>query len=165
YVNDSAGLNATGNDSINVSELIAIDMPNTISYGVVNSTYVSIQNITNISNVGNVALNLSLKGWAIDEGDGNAMNCTRGANKNISIEHEKFNISSSNPGELTLAQAEINFSNLTSNALIYNFSLDSRIADNYNDATNATYWRIYVPIGVAGSCQGNIQFGATKSGV
>jgi len=30
-----------------------------------------------------------------------------------------------------------------------------------NDAINSTYWRIYVPLGVAGTCQGNIVFGAT----
>ncbi|MBR9704694.1 hypothetical protein GOV12_04730, partial [Candidatus Pacearchaeota archaeon] len=165
YVNDSAGLNATGNDSINVSELIAIDMPDTISYGLVNATYVSLENITNISNAGNVPLNISLKGWAIDEGDGNAMNCTQGANKNISVEHEKYNLTDSTAGEITVTAVNSNYTNLTSSPVINEFDMNPRIQDGYNDATNASYWRLYIPIGVAGSCQGNIQFGATKSEV
>ena len=33
----------------------------------------------------------------------------------------------------------------------------------YNEAQNRTYWRIYVPLGVAGTCQGNIVFGGRKS--
>ncbi|MBR9705070.1 hypothetical protein GOV12_06675 [Candidatus Pacearchaeota archaeon] len=163
FVNDTDSLNDTGNDTISVNSMIALDMPDTISYGTVNATYMSDENITNISNVGNVGINLSLKGWAVSEGDGLAMNCTLGSNKSIKIEHEKFNVTYSNPGEYTLAQAILNYSNLTSNVLIYNFSLDSRAEDSYNDATNATYWRIYVPTGVAGSCEGNIQFGATQT--
>ncbi|MBR9705073.1 hypothetical protein GOV12_06690 [Candidatus Pacearchaeota archaeon] len=164
YINDSDGLNATGNNSINVSDLIAIDMPNSISYGTVNATYMSLENVTNISNAGNVGINLSLKGWAIDEGDGNAMNCSQGSIRNISVEHEKFNVTNSTAGILTLNQTILNYTNLTSTStVIFEFPLLARINDGYNDAANATYWRIYVPSGVAGSCQGNIQFGATQS--
>ncbi|MBR9705057.1 hypothetical protein GOV12_06610 [Candidatus Pacearchaeota archaeon] len=162
-VNNTFNYTHSNSTNTSVSELIAIDMPDTISYGTVNATYMSGENITNISNVGNVALNLSLKGWAIDEDDGNAMNCTYGTIKNITIEHEKYNLSASNPGELILAQAEINYTNLTGSSVIEQFSLDYRRQDSYNDATNASYWRIYVPAGVAGTCEGNIQFGATQS--
>jgi hypothetical protein len=145
------------------NELMAIGLPSTMSYGTVNATYVSDENITNVSNAGNVNLNLSLKGWAVNQGDGLAMNCTFGSNKNISIVHEKYNLSESNPGTLTLAQTAANYTNLSSTAAIKKFSLDFRRNDTYDDATNATYWRVYVPLGVAGTCQGNIQFGATRA--
>ncbi|MEM0465892.1 MAG: hypothetical protein QXW97_04310, partial [Candidatus Pacearchaeota archaeon] len=164
YVNDSAGWIDSGNSTINISELLAIELPDSINYGTVNATYVSEENVTNISNAGNVRINLSLKGWAVQESDGLAMNCTLGSIKNISIEHEKYNLTASNPGPLTLSQVVVNYTNLTSLPVVRKFGLNYRQQDEYNDATNATYWRIYVPIGVAGSCQGNIQFGATKAG-
>lgn len=163
FVNDSTGWNSTNNDTILMSELIAIALPDSISYGTVNATYMSLENFTNVSNAGNVDLNLSLKGWAVNQGDNLAMNCTQGAIRNISIEHEKYNLTNSASGELTLAQSILNYTNLSSTAVIKKFELKYRQQDSYNEATNATYWRIYVPIGVAGNCSGNIQFGATKA--
>ena len=48
-------------------------------------------------------------------------------------------------------------------SVIKKFSLNYRQQDGYDDAINSTYWRIYVPRGVAGTCSGNIIFGATKA--
>ena len=54
--------------------------------------------------------------------------------------------------------------NLTESPVIKRFDLSSRTDDLVDDVTNSTYWRIYVPQGVAGSCEGNIVFGATVGG-
>ena len=164
WVNDSANLNASNSHTINISELLALQVPDTINYGTVNATQMSDQNVTNITNVGNVMFNLSLTGYAVTEGDGLAMNCTLGNLKNISIEHEKFNLTDSNPGVLTLDGSNSVYENLTTNTLVRQFNLDKRINNVENDVWNATYWRVYVPLGVAGSCQGNIIFGAVQSG-
>jgi hypothetical protein len=137
-VNNSYRFNVSNSTSQTVNELLALELPGSINYGTVNATYVSDENITNVSNAGNVKINLSLKGWAVNQGDGQAMNCTQGSIKNI-------------------------YTNLSSTPVIKKFELDYRHQDGYNEAINSTYWRIYVPLGVAGSCQGNIQFGATKS--
>lgn len=166
FVNDSVGWNASLSNTTYVNPLIAIAMPETINYGTVNATYVSLENVTNVTNAGNVRLNLSLFGYAVSEGDGYAMNCTKGNLQNISIEHEKYNVTDSTPGPLTLAQTDVVYRNLTGDPgspVVNEFALDYR-QDDANEARNQTYWRMYVPIGVAGSCSGNIVFGATQAG-
>ncbi len=91
------------------------------------------------------------------------MNCSLGQLKNISIAYEKYNITETNPGSLSFSSFEQFYANLTSQPVVKKLDLKQREDDNVDDAINATYWRIYVPIGVAGSCSGNIVFGATKS--
>ena len=163
FVNDSVNLNDSNSDDINVSELLALSVPGTINYGTVNATDVSNENVTNVTNVGNVMFNLSLTGYANRTGDGLAMNCTLGNIKNISIEHEKYNLTDSNPGVLDLDGADNVYQNMTSTTVVRKFNLDYRRNDTLQDAMNSTYWRIYVPLGVAGSCQGNIIFGAVQA--
>ncbi|OGJ21315.1 hypothetical protein A3K73_05680 [Candidatus Pacearchaeota archaeon RBG_13_36_9] len=166
WVNDSTNFNDSNSDDINVSELLALAVPDTINYGLVNATDVSNENVTNVTNVGNVMFNLSLKGYAYNETTtaNLAMNCTLGNIKNISIEHEKYNMTSSNDSVLNLGQTAGIYKNLTSSTIVEMFNLGYRTNDTIQDAINATYWRIYVPLGVAGSCQGNIIFGAVQSG-
>jgi len=163
WVNDSVNLNSSNSDAINVSELLALAVPDTINYGTVNATDVSNENITNVTNVGNVMFNLSFKGYGYVQNDNLAMNCTLGNIKNISIQHEKYNLTESNPGVLTLDGADNVYQNLTSSTVVRQFNLDYRRNNDIQDAINETYWRIYVPLGVAGSCQGNIIFGAVQS--
>jgi len=162
-VNDTYDWTGFGSNTTQIQQLLALGLPDTINYGTVNATYVSNENITNVTNYGNVIINLSLSGYAISPGDGLAMNCTVGSIKNISIEHEKYNLTASNPGPLTLAQTSPLYINLTSNVVVKEFNLNYRHNDTYNEAINATYWRIYVPVGVAGTCKGNIVFGATQA--
>ncbi len=162
-INDSYNWKARDYDMIGISPLLALGLPDIIQYGTVNATYVSDENITNVTNFGNVKVNLSLSGYGFRENDGNAMNCTLGSIKNISIYHEKYNLSKSTPGDLTLTQFQTNYINLTSYPIVRQYNLDFRHNDISNEAWNYTYWRIYVPIGVAGTCQGNIIFGAVQA--
>jgi hypothetical protein len=162
-VNDTMNWNGTGSDLINISELLAVGLPSTINYGTVNATYVSNENITNVTNFGNVAIDLALSGYATNETDNLSMNCTLGNIKNISIGLEKYNLNQSITGSLSLTQFEANYTNLTSTATTREFNLNYRQNDSVNEAINQTYWRIYVPLGVAGTCQGKIVFGAIKS--
>jgi hypothetical protein len=150
-----------GSDIINISSLLALGLPDFIYYGEVNATEVSLENVSNVTNYGNVKINLSLSGYGFALEDGNAMNCTLGFIKNISIENEKYNLTNSNPGVLDLAQFTANYTNLTSYPVVKKYDLNYRQNDTFNEAINASYWRIYVPLGVAGTCQGNIIFGAT----
>ncbi|HLC78402.1 MAG TPA: hypothetical protein VJH92_04715 [Candidatus Nanoarchaeia archaeon] len=162
-VNDTSDLNATGWDNITISDLLALGVPGTINYGTVNATYVSDENISNVTNYGNVKINLSLYGYGYTANDNNSMNCTLGSNKNISINYEKYNLTASTSGSQTLTQFEANYTNLSIAATVKTFGLDYRRNDTavgYDD-TNSTYWRIYVPTGVAGTCEGRIVFGAT----
>jgi hypothetical protein len=163
FVNDSINWNASNSDTILLQELMAVNLPDQIDYGTVNATYVSLERIANVSNAGNVRINLSLDGYAVRRYDNLSMNCSLGTIKNISIMHEKYNLTAPTPGILSLTSAADYYTNLTSNATIKRFELSSRQNDNFDDAINSTYWRIYVPIGVAGTCGGNIVFGATQA--
>ena len=163
FANDSNSYSSTNSTNITVNELLALAIPPSIDFGTVGSTFLSIENISNVSNGGNVKINFSLEGYAINPHDGLAMNCSLGSIKNISIQHEKYNLTASNPAANTLALASQVYTNMSTIAVIKTFQLDYRRQDSYNDASNATYWRIYAPLGVAGSCQGNIIFGATKA--
>jgi hypothetical protein len=161
--NDSQNWRAYGSDLINTSQLLALGLPDTINYGEVNATTVSLENVSNVTNYGNVMFNLSLSGYGSKTGDGNAMNCTLGVVKNISLEYERYNLTTSNPGELGYSEFVSLYTNLTATTApkIREFNLDYRQNDILNDAMKESYWRIYVPTGVAGNCTGNIVFGAT----
>ncbi|HOF44162.1 MAG TPA: hypothetical protein PLE51_02195 [Candidatus Pacearchaeota archaeon] len=152
-----------GSDLIDISSLLALGLPDFIYYGEVNATEVSLENISNVTNYGNVKINLSLNGYGFYNNDGNAMNCTLGSIKNISIEHEKYNLTTSHPGVLDLTQTLTRYANLTSAPVVRRYNLEYRQNDLVNEAINSTYWRIYVPLGVAGTCEGNIVFGATTA--
>jgi len=116
-----------------------------------------------VINYGNVKINLSLSGYAFEENDGYAMNCSEGDIRNISIENEKYNLTQSNVGDISLTEFESKYKNLTSYPVVNEFNLDYRNDDLTNNAINSTYWRIYVPSGISGNCQGNIVFGAVQA--
>lgn len=162
---DNSSWEDKNTDSITVSELLALGLPNTISYGEVNATYVSEENITNITNYGNVEVNLSLEGYGATPGDGLAMNCTLGSVGTIADMYEKYNLTASTPGDLSLSEFEAVYVNLTSEGTpaIRQFDLSPREDDTINEAIKESYWRIYVPRGVAGTCNGTVIFGAVQS--
>jgi hypothetical protein len=146
----------------NVSELLAIGLPEVIDYGTVNATFVSDESIAEVINYGNVMLNLTLSGYARTEGDNLAMNCTVGSIGEIPIYYEKFNLSTTTAGPLTLSEFENFYINLTSIDVVRRFNLDYKKDDTPTLSTKDSFWRIYVPRGVAGTCEGNIVFGAIQ---
>jgi hypothetical protein len=162
-VTDFSNFQEDVSNSTSIPQLLAIGLPDTINYGTINATSVSNENITNVTNYGNVKINLSLEGYARTYGDGLAMNCSLGSNGTIPIGFEKYNLTNSMSGELSLIQFNNNYTNLTTNPVVKRYELNFRQNDTYNEAINSTYWRIYVPIGVAGNCTGNILFGATQT--
>ena len=162
--NDTVGWRGQNTDGIAILPLLSLGLPDTINYGTVNSTEVSDENITNVTNYGNVQVNLSLEGYGAAEDDGLAMVCTLGGVGTIAIQHQKYNLTASNPGQMTLAQLTGNYTNLTSGVPpVKQFELDYRTNDTVNEAIKEAYWRIYVPLGVAGTCNGSIIFGATQA--
>src|SRR3989339_582305 len=77
--------------------------------------------------------------------------------------YEKFRLNTSITGPLTLSDFEANYTNLSSGPTVKRFNLNYRQDDANDDAINGTYWRVYVPRGVAGNCTGNILFGAVQA--
>ncbi|MBR9705756.1 hypothetical protein GOV14_01855 [Candidatus Pacearchaeota archaeon] len=117
--------------------------------------------ILNVTNYGNVVINLSLSGYGVSINDGLAMNCS--TDSNISVGHVKYNVSSPTVGDLNLSQTEVFYSNLSATPNINKFRLNYRQQEGMNEASNETYWRIYVPADVTGNCNGSIVFGATQA--
>jgi len=161
-------INATDNytasrnhtDLTSINSLLSIGVNSPVDFGSADANNFSSERTIEVTNLGNVMMNLSLHGYAITESDGNSMNCTGG---NISIEHTKFNLTNSNPGGITQSQANQFYQNLTGTSIINKFNLNSRQNDITNDALEDSYWRIYMPRGVGGNCTGNIIFGAAQS--
>jgi len=162
---DNLSISKIGSNKTKINTLLALGVPSPTDYGKINATGVSPEFKINVTNYGNTKINLSLSGYARTIGDGLAMNCSKGAVQNISIMYEKYNLTTSNSGIMNLAQFESHYKNLTSNVKVNKFNLNYRQNDTspYIDDTNSTYWRIYVPLGVAGGCSGNIVFGAVQS--
>jgi len=162
-VTDNLSISSYGSDLTFVNPLLALGVDSPVSFGNIDANGVSNEVELNVTNYGNVKINLSLSGYGFKENDGNAMNCTLGLVKNISIENQKYNLTHSNEDALSLSQFIGNYTNLTSSPKIKKFNLNYRQEEITNEAINSTYWRIYVPTGVAGTCQGNIIFGAVES--
>src|SRR3989339_570119 len=146
-------------DSTFINQLLSIEVNSSFDFGKVDSLLVSNESIINSTKNGNTKINISLLGYAINEGDDFAMNCSN--NQNISIDYLRYNLTASTFGELTFGEFNNYYLNLTGSSVIKNTGLNFRQNDLLNEAVNSTYWRIYVPEGVAGDCQGNIVISAT----
>lgn len=160
---DQQGASGYGSETQSVSELLALGVPDIIQYGTVDAISVSDEQVINVTNYGNTKANISLEGYAQSQNDGNAMNCTLGSIGTISIENEKYNLTGSNQSSLNLIEFNSIYTNLTTTPIVKEFNLTSRVDDLVEDTIKPTYWRIYIPTGVAGTCQGNIIFGATTA--
>lgn len=147
-------------DTTQINALLALGVNATINYGTINGSEVSDEIEVNITNYGNVEINLSLNGYGATQGDGNAMNCTNGV---IPIANEKYNLTSATPGPLTVNQFNTYYESLTTNPVVRDFGLTQRINDIINNASKPTYWRIYLPNNVSDNCTGNIVFGAVEA--
>ena len=145
----------------NITALIAIDVPQEIDYGELAVTENSSMKQANLTNFGNIRINVSVEGWGGDnetQGQNLSMICRRATDgrnvANISVGFERYSV---NP--FTNYPDMIN---LTSDPVeIGNFTLYQRINDNNPDFghdKNATYWRIYIPPGVTGFCNGTLRF-------
>jgi len=162
-VNDNLSIHSRKGDLTFINPLLALGLNSVIDFNIVNDRDISNESKFNVTNYGNVKINLSLSGYGFRENDGNAMNCSLGEIKNISISNERFNLTNSNTREINLSEFGNKYANLTSSPDVKKFNLDYRKNDLINEAINITYWRIYVPRGVYGDCQGNIIFGAVRA--
>ncbi len=163
-IQDNLSIISKAGDITFINPLLALGVDSVINFDLFGGEEVTRENEVNVTNYGNVKINLSLSGYAFEENDGYAMNCTfEGETSNISIEYEKFNLTQSSQGALSLSEFESRYVNLTSSPQVKKFDLDYRKQDSQNEAINSTYWRIYVPSQVSGECQGNIIFGAVTA--
>ena len=150
-----------GVDTATITKLLAIDtLTDVIDYGNLSVTEISDAIVRNFTNVGNVDLNLTLRGFGGENSsvtnDSFAMICEFG---NISFGYHKYAVG------LNVSFAEMK--NLTGQTRDSNFTLPQRTNDNLlgtREDINETFWKLEIPLGVGGLCNGTIIFGAVESG-
>ena len=156
--NYSASISAS--DTTTVNTLLALGVDSAMEFGAIDNEKVGQEIETKVTNYGNVKMNLTLSGYGNTPSDGNAMEC---GSSDIPVDYMKFNLTTSNPGDLTLSEFEATYQNLTTGPTTHAFNLNSKQNDLQGEANASTYWRVYVPQGVSNNCTGNIVFGATQS--
>jgi len=154
YTNFTAGIGNQSNHNVtNINALLALNVTTLIDYGNLAVGDVSTPQQANVTNLGNMNINISVKGYGLNISDGLAMVCEQG---NISIQYEKYNISDG-------GQVPTNYINL-SNTLtqVPGFT----ILQQQNDSAqtyNTTYWLLVVPPNPFGICNGTVVFQAESS--
>ncbi|MFC1648274.1 hypothetical protein ACFL1B_02335 [Nanoarchaeota archaeon] len=137
-----------------IEPLLAINVTDEIDFGNMAVGDVSTTGIeANVTNFGNVLINVSVYGYGSTTGDGLAMVCTQ---RNITIGYEKFSVNNSTPyvSMTALATAAQNIPGLQ----MYQRTNDTAGGEVYN----ITYWRLQVPVSLnpAGTCNGSVVFQA-----
>lgn len=157
-VTDSWGVESSQNssDDYYINEVLGIGVENlTLDYGAVSVLQVSSEIRNNITNLGNVPINITLRGYAgVNETEGinYTMFCAEG--NNITFGYQRYSLYEN--------QAFIDMINLTNQTRpIEDLTVPQRTTEGtYGNSTNSTFWRLEIPIGSAGVCNGTIIFGA-----
>ena len=149
---------AVSNDTL-VNKLLAIDTGTLLDYGNLSVTETSSEIIHNVTNVGNINLNITLRGYGGSNesiGINHSMMCDFG---NISVGQQKYALGSENIGKTVF----VNMTILRNQTDVTNFTLYHKVNDNsVGDERNSTIWRLQVPLSVGGICNGTIIFGAVE---
>lgn len=152
---DNFGISDTLNSSFaTVNTVVGINTPTLIDYGNLSVTQTSDNMPANISNFGNVPINVSVRGYGGTSDPGNplntSMNCVTG---NITVSNERY------------SNNNITFVDLTNTTTqILNWTLPVRTNDtNYGNDTNTSYWQLEIPLSVSGYCNGTLEFSAIQT--
>ena len=151
--------NSTNNASVIINPTIALTTPNEIDYGNLSVTEISNQIATNVTNWGNIPINISVRGYggtneSLPNVGNLSMICGYG---NITVGYERYSPN--------ISAAYSDMINLTNNITqVPNFNLPVRSNDsNYGSDTNSTYWRLQIPLTIGGYCNGTIVFSAVQN--
>ncbi|MGV8085993.1 MAG: hypothetical protein ACP5N1_00025 [Candidatus Woesearchaeota archaeon] len=147
---DTSNTDNYGNGTTVFYPVYALNVTDGINFGNVAVEDYSGNNTANVTNVGNMNINLSVEGYGARRGDGLAMNCSLGGN--ITVSNERFSI------------ADIDWTlktNLTSiSQTIQNLTILKQTTSDI--ITNSTYWQLYIDStnNPAGNCTGYVIFTA-----
>jgi hypothetical protein len=160
---DNSSITSSQNASTKLNEIIGINIETaTINFGNISVTQVSNLIRENITNVGNVPMNITVRGYGgqdEDTGQNLSMICDPSISlANITFGKMRYSVVSSTP--------YVNMTNITNQSIRVNFTLPKRMTSSgYGNSSNATYWRLEVPLGAAGICNGTIIFGGLSAGL
>jgi len=133
-----------------INTLLALNVTALIDYGNLAVQDTSTDQEANVTNFGNVGINISVYGYGATQGDGLAMVCDQG---NISLNNEKYALT---PGGDFATQ----YTNLTGTGTqVTNLTVNHQWNDSQQQI-NQTYWRLYVEPNPFGVCNGTVVFQA-----
>lgn len=143
--------NQTGSlvNTTNFLPVYALNVTDGLDYGNVGVGDYSGNRTANVSNIGNMAINVSVEGYGTTLHDGLAMNCSLGGN--ITVQNQRFSLYDVDWSQKT---------NLTSNSQpLVNLTIQKQM-DASTPMQNTTYWQLYIDStnSPGGNCTGNIVF-------
>ncbi len=157
-VNDSGGIVASNYSysTYRINELLALELENlSIDYGALSVTQTSDAKRKNITNIGNIPINITVRSFGGDNesiGINHTMICEAGTN--ITFGYQRFSLFDS-----TDFGSMYNITNQTQK--IINLTIPKRtLNEGIGNSSNSTYWRLQVPAQASGICNGTIIFGA-----
>ncbi len=159
---NSTQMNESVTDQAGVIETIAVSVPGVIDYGNLSVLETSSEQLMNVTNVGNVDINVTVRGWGgtnatvNDEfvGGNLSMICARG---NITLGMERYSFES---GTLYDSMTNLTYNDTKIGNIVFRQRRDETVNGN---SSNTTYWKIQVPLGVGGICNGTISVTGTRT--
>jgi hypothetical protein len=149
---DAEGLNASGSANFTINPLFAVDVNMTfLSYGNRATFETSSEVALQVSNAGNVRVNLTAYGYGAGEGDDLAFVCPAGS---ISIANERFG----NVSGLAFSQMTP-LSGIAAGPSVINATIP-KTETNASNRTADVFWRLYIPENAYGLCNGTIRLGS-----
>ena len=153
-VNDTFGVTDTDSGNTSISPLLALNVTNVIDFGDLAVTQTSSSVEANVTNFGNVPINVSVFGFGSNDsvsGAGFAMLCTE---RNLTLPNERYDLSQATPYN---AMTRITGGSATVSGLTVAKQV---LASTYS--VNSTYWRLYINLSTNpfGICNGTVVFAA-----
>ncbi len=134
--------------SILVNDLIALSITPVIDFGQLEPLQISpVDAVVNVTNLGNVAFDLSIHSYAQIPGDNKAMVCDEG---DIDFEFERFS-TAAYQNFLTMTAV-----NNSQNAVDVDFNLSQKVYGSSLDSIRNLYWKLQIPFAADGMCSGKI---------
>jgi hypothetical protein len=151
YVNDTLGYTGHNQNTTYLNPLYALNLTDLINYGNLAQSAYSDNITVNITNFGNMNINVTVAGFGSVQNDGLAMVC---AVRNITLSNEKYTIV---PNTAFASKTTLTGTSTQTGLTILKQWQDSVYSEN------STYWELYVdptnnPFGI---CNGTILFAAT----
>ena len=152
-VHDNSSINATDWNWTTINSMLALNISTTLlDYGNMDVGDTSVNKTLNVTNIGNLDINVSLRGYGATEGDGLAFVCSIG---NITVDNERYSLNSSHIwGQKTQLTAGFQ--------PVQNLTIQKQDTPGVLK-TNTTYWQVYIPPNPAGECNGTIVFQAESA--
>lgn len=141
-------------NSSTVNSLFSLTSDSVLDFGNMPPAAISGSDVSlNLTNTGNMPFNVSLYGYGIAIGDGTVMGCLSGGN--FTVGDMRYSHLAGTPFP--------DLVNLTNTSTpVANFTLYQRTNDTaFDNDLNYTYWKLSVPYGTKGFCNGTVVLSAT----